>query len=173
MRHPLFQFIYCPVCGEKAFEENNEKSKKCTSCGFIYYFNPSAAVACFIRNHAGEILIAKRAYEPAKGTYDLPGGFVDMYENAEETVTREIKEETGLTINTCRYLFSLPNIYPYKGFDVHTLDLYYECTVESFEHMVPQDDVSALLVLRPENLNPEDFGLLSIRKAVQLYNQRV
>lgn len=173
MRHPLHQFIYCPVCGEKTFEENNEKSKKCTSCGFVYYFNPSAAVACFIRNHAGEILIAKRAYEPAKGTYDLPGGFVDMHENAEETVTREIKEETGLTINTCRYLFSLPNIYPYKGFDVHTLDLYYECTVESFEHMTPQDDVSALLVLRPENLNPEDFGLLSIRKAVQLYNQRV
>ncbi|HCC86103.1 MAG TPA: DNA mismatch repair protein MutT, partial [Porphyromonadaceae bacterium] len=44
MNHPLHQFHYCPRCGSAAFAEHNEKSKKCAECGFIYYFNSSAAV---------------------------------------------------------------------------------------------------------------------------------
>ena len=43
MKHPLAQFLYCPECGSPHFEVNNEKSKKCTDCGFVYYFNPSSA----------------------------------------------------------------------------------------------------------------------------------
>ena len=41
MEHPLAQFLYCPECGSSHFEVNNEKSKKCADCGFVYYFNPS------------------------------------------------------------------------------------------------------------------------------------
>ena len=52
MNHPLHQFIYCPKCGANTFIERNEKAKQCTTCGFVYYFNPSSAVACFIRNTA-------------------------------------------------------------------------------------------------------------------------
>ena len=79
MRHPLYQFQFCPVCGAKAFVEHNEKAKKCMACGFVYYFNPSSAVACFIKNAKGELLLVRRGKEPAKGTLDLPGGFVDMF----------------------------------------------------------------------------------------------
>ena len=85
--------------------ERNEKAKQCTTCRFVYYFNPSSAVACFIRNSKGELLLVRRAKEPAKGTLDLPGGFVDMYESAEDAAHREVKEETGLDIAGCRYLF--------------------------------------------------------------------
>ena len=42
MEHPLNQFKYCPKCGSAAFEIHNEKSKQCTDCGFVYYFNPSS-----------------------------------------------------------------------------------------------------------------------------------
>ena len=169
MKHPLHQFIFCPVCGEKTFVENNEKSKICSSCGFVYYFNPSSSVACFIRNPQGEILIARRAKEPAKGTLDLPGGFVDRFETGEDAAKREIHEETGLIIDNTLYLFSLPNIYLYKGFEVHTLDLYYECIVPTFEGVIPQDDVSELIVMKLEQLTPEAFGLDSIQKAVHIY----
>lgn len=105
MSHPLHQFTYCPKCGARTFVERNEKAKQCTTCGFVYYFNPSSAVACFIRNSKGELLLVRRAKEPAKGTLDLPGGFVDMYESAEDAAHREVKEETGLDIAGCRYLF--------------------------------------------------------------------
>ena len=169
MLHPLHQFVYCPKCGAKTFIEQNEKAKKCTTCGFVYYFNPSSAVACFIRNAKGELLLVRRAKDPAKGTLDLPGGFVDMHESAEEAARREVKEETGLDITDCRYLFSIPNIYSYCGFDVHTVDMFFECRTESFEKAKAEDDAAEIVIIPREELKPEDFGLTSIRKAVSIY----
>ena len=96
MKHPLAQFLYCPECGSPHFEVNNEKSKKCTDCGFVYYFNPSSATVALILNEKKELLVCRRAKEPAKGTLDLPGGFIDMNETGEEGVGREVWEETGL-----------------------------------------------------------------------------
>ena len=51
--HVLEKFQYCPVCGSKHFVEQNEKSKRCESCGFEYFLNPSSAVAAFILNDKG------------------------------------------------------------------------------------------------------------------------
>jgi ADP-ribose pyrophosphatase YjhB (NUDIX family) len=173
MHHPLQAFAYCPVCGSKTFAPRNEKAGQCAECGFIYYSNPSAAVACFIRNrNTGELLLVRRAKEPACGTLDLPGGFADMHETAEEAVGREVKEETGLSTGNCRYLFSLPNIYPYGGISVHTLDLFFECDVEHFSNARAADDAAAIVVLHPQALNPGDFGLHSIRKAVSIYRDK-
>ncbi len=173
MAHPLSQFIYCPVCGHRTFVENNTKSKRCTNCGFVYYFNPSAAVACFIRNKEGELLLVRRGKEPVKGTLDLPGGFTDCYETAEEAAFREVREETGLRLERCRYLFSLPNIYLYSGFNVHTMDLFYECYVADFAGAKAADDAAELFILRPEALSPAAFGLESVRKAVAKYKESV
>lgn len=168
-KHPLHQFAYCPVCGAQTFTRRNEKAKQCTTCGFVYYFNPSAAVACFIRNAKGELLLVRRAKEPAKGTLDLPGGFVDMHENAEEAARREIREETGLETGPCRYLFSLPNLYPYSGFEVHTLDLFFAFDVENFDAAAPADDAAEIVVRAPQALRPDEFGLISVRRAVARY----
>ena len=55
--HVLEKFKYCPVCGSEHFEEQNAKSKCCENCGFEYYLNPSAAVAAFILNRKGELLV--------------------------------------------------------------------------------------------------------------------
>lgn len=125
MEHPLEKFAYCPICGSKHFIINNFKSKRCESCGFVYYANPCAATAAFIVNDRQEMLVVRRAKEPAKGTLDLPGGFVDMYETAEEGMRREIKEETGLEVDHIEYLFSSPNVYMYSGLGVHTIDMDY------------------------------------------------
>lgn len=103
--HPLELFKYCPKCGSSHFEIHNEKSKHCADCGFTYYFNSSAATVAFILNHRNELLVCRRGKEPAKGTLDLPGGFIDMHETGEEGVAREVKEETGLAVTEARYLF--------------------------------------------------------------------
>jgi len=167
--HPLQSFRYCPVCGSEHFVENNFKSKKCEQCGFVYYFNSSSATAIFITNKAGELLVVRRAKDPAKGSLDLPGGFVDMYETAEECMIREVKEETGLLISNPEYLFSLPNIYRYSGFDVHTVDMFFKYSVDNFNGLIAGDDAESLLFIEKSKINPDKFGLNSIRKAVNTW----
>ena len=125
--HPLALFKYCPKCGSAHFLENNEKSKRCLDCGFVYYFNPSAATVAFILNQKEELLVCRRGKEPAKGTFDLSGGFLDMYETGEQGIAREVLEETGLEVTETNYLFSIPNTYLYSGFLVHTLDQFFLC----------------------------------------------
>jgi len=167
--HPLHQFKYCPKCGSDQFVEHNFKSKICDACGFVYYFNASASTAAFILNAKNELLTVRRAKEPVKDTLDLPGGFVDIYETAEEAIIREVKEETGLTVENPELLFTLPNIYPYSGFEVHTVDLFFFCKVDNFFHLNAADDAAEILIIPEKKLRPEDFGLDSIRKAVEIW----
>jgi ADP-ribose pyrophosphatase YjhB (NUDIX family) len=48
--------------------------------------------------HQSKILIVKRANEPAKGLWSVPGGVVELGEHLHEAVKREVKEETGLEV---------------------------------------------------------------------------
>ncbi len=164
--HPLSQFKFCPKCGSSAFHEHNFKSKACTNCGFVYYFNCSSSTAAFIKDTNGRLLAVRRAKEPAKGTLDLPGGFVDMDETTEEAMEREILEETGLQVAHLHYLFSIPNRYMYSEFEVHTVDMFFECLIDDFSHAKADDDASEIVFLYPNEINPSDFGLESIRKAI-------
>ncbi len=164
--HPLSQFAFCPKCGSSHFEENNVKSKKCLLCGFVYYFNPSSATVAFILNEKNELLVCRRGKEPQKGTLDLPGGFIDMYETAEEGVMREVLEETSLQVVKAIYLFTLPNIYIYSGFPVHTLDMFFLCEVRDCSSFDAKDDVADSFFLPLDKINPDDFGLDSVRKGL-------
>lgn len=164
--HPLDLFKYCPKCGSSHFEIRNEKAKKCADCGFTYYFNPSAATVAFILNKQNELLVCRRGKEPAKGTLDLSGGFVDMFETGEEGVTREVHEETGLQVVEAKYLFSLPNTYPYSGFLVHTLDQFFLCRVSDDSSLQAMDDVADSFWVPLDKVNPDEFGLDSVRKGV-------
>lgn len=164
--HPLELFKYCPKCGSVHFEIRNEKAKKCADCGFVYYFNSSAATVAFIQNEWEELLVCRRAKDPAKGTLDLPGGFIDMFETGEQGVAREVMEETGLKVAGTEYLFSLPNTYLYSGFLVHTLDLFYLCKVENDSRIQAMDDVAESFWMPLDRIRPEDFGLDSVREGV-------
>lgn len=153
----------------RTFDINNEKSKRCADCGFVYYFNPSAATVALIMNERNELLVCRRAKDPAKGTLDLPGGFIDMAETGEEGVTREVKEETGMEVKKAEYLFSLPNIYVHSGFTVHTLDLFFRCSVADTLHYKAMDDAADVFFLPLKDIHTGDFGLGSIRKGLEIF----
>lgn len=163
--HPFASFKYCPRCGGE-FQINNEKSSQCASCGFVYYFNPSAATIAVIINDKNELLVCRRAKEPAKGTLDLPGGFCDMYESAEEGVAREVLEEIGRKVTHAEYLFSLPNTYLYSGFLVHTIDSFFRCKIDSYDTISAHDDVAECLWMPLHEVTPDDFGLDSVREGI-------
>jgi NADH pyrophosphatase NudC (nudix superfamily) len=165
-------FTHCPVCGSSKFIQNNVKSMRCESCGFVFYINASAAVAAFIQNERGDLLVCKRGKEPVKGTLDLPGGFIDDNESAEQALNREIKEELEAKVTKSTYLFSLPNEYEYSGFTVPTLDLFFVCTLKSIKNLKPSDDVEDCFFIPLNEINPQLFGLNSVRKAVGMFLEK-
>ena len=167
--HPLELFRYCPECGSAAFHVKDEKAKCCDSCGFVYYFNSSAATVAFILNSKNELLVCRRAKEPKKDTLDLAGGFIDRFETAEEGVAREVMEETGLEVVEAIFQFSLPNTYLYTGFLVHTLDLFFLCRVKDDTCLKAMDDVADSRWVPLADINPEEFGLDSVREGVRRF----
>ena len=167
--HVLDKFRYCPVCGSKHFEVDTPKSKRCSNCGFEFFLNPSSATAAFVLNDKGELLVERRKQEPGRGTLDLPGGFCDIGETTEQGVLREIKEETGLELEAPEYLFSLPNIYRYSGFDVPTMDSFFLFRVPSGLEVQAGDDAAELMWIALPDIHTEQFGLRSIRRALHRF----
>lgn len=166
-KHPLAFFHFCPHCGSPRFEENDARSKRCADCGFTLYHNASAATVAVILNPRGELLVARRANEPARGTLDLPGGFVDAGESVEAGCLREVKEETGAEAEIVRFLFSLPNTYLFSGFEVHTVDSFFLVRLKSdWQEVRANDDAAALMWIPLSGINPDEFGLFSIRRGV-------
>jgi len=162
----ISQFRLCPRCGRDAIERHSKKSVRCPACGFLFFFNTAAAVVALITDPEGRLLVTKRSFDPAQGTLDLPGGFVDAHETAEEALSREIREEINLEISSLRYLFSVPNIYDYAGVRYHTMDLAFACEASDLNMLRPGDEVAEIIFLRPEELDVNAFGLKSMREVI-------
>ena len=65
-----------------------------------------AVVFGYAKSEGVSILLVKRKYEPFKNTWALPGGFVQEEESLEQAVVRELKEETGITVNYLEQLYT-------------------------------------------------------------------
>ncbi len=61
---------------------------------------PNAASVALVRD--GKVLLIKRAYDPYKGLWTLPGGRLEPGESIEQCAIREIVEEIGVTIRNPR-----------------------------------------------------------------------
>ena len=57
---------------------------------------PALATDCVVFDPAGRVLLIKRKYEPFKGQFALPGGFVEIGETVADACRRELREETGI-----------------------------------------------------------------------------
>ena len=169
---PIKIFRYCPKCGCQDFIPDSEKSLKCNSCSFRYFINMNAAVAAIIRNDDGKILFTIRKHAPSAGMLDLPGGFVDLGETAENALVREIEEELNLKIDKLEFAGTITNKYVYAGIEYQTLDMVFNCSVESFENIQVADDVSGYVFRNPATVGSEEIGLDSIREIVKKISKK-
>ncbi|MCJ7774642.1 MAG: NUDIX hydrolase, partial [Desulfobacterales bacterium] len=71
---------------------------KCLDCGFVQYNNPAPAAGVLILDDLGQILLVKRAFQPYRGTWVIPSGYIEYDEDIRSTAVRELKEETGLDV---------------------------------------------------------------------------
>lgn len=161
------RFHFCPICGSKRFCQDSEKSLHCSDCGFELFLNPAAATVAVIIDNKGRLLVVRRRRDPARGTLDLPGGFCDVGESAEDGVRREVMEETGLSVGKVTFLFSQPNSYRFSGLDIPTTDLFFLCHVTSTVEPHAMDDAEEVIWMLIDKLNPADFGLNSIREGIK------
>jgi len=168
--HPKHHFKYCPVCGNSTTKYHDKEGfVYCENCGFQFFINAASAVAAIILDDQDRILFTRRAKAPAAETLDLPGGFVDVSESAEEALKREIKEELDLELSSIDYFTSQPNTYTYNGITYFTLDLTYICRAQDFEKLKARDDISGYVFLKPDEIEISRIGLESIKAIVQRY----
>ena len=114
MMHEEVEFRYCPVCGgtlhSRTLKPEEPDRLVCSKCDFVFYLDPKV-VACSIVEMDGRIVLLKRAIDPQKGKWVLPGGYVDRGEEVKAAALRETEEECGLKIRTKELL----GLYSYPG----------------------------------------------------------
>jgi 8-oxo-dGTP diphosphatase len=92
-------FKFCPLCATKLESRLIDSKERpiCPSCGWIYFPDPKVAVVVVILKEKS-VLLTRRIFEPYKGCWSLPGGFVDAYEDPVNAAERECLEETSLQV---------------------------------------------------------------------------
>ena len=98
---------YCGKCGHPMDFDKKERAMRCPHCSNIVYPKISPAVIVGVTNDKGQILVTKYARGHYQ-SYALVAGYYEIGETIEETVKREVKEETGLDVTDIQYYKSQP-----------------------------------------------------------------
>ena len=111
MRHWRDRHRFCSVCGgENAFVRAGWLGR-CTRCGAEHYPRTDPAVIVAITD--GERLLLGRQAGWPEHRYSTLAGFVEPGESLEQTIVREVREESGVHVLRSRYLASQP--WPFPG----------------------------------------------------------
>lgn len=136
----LHGWRFCPRC--RSGLEAGEGRVDCPVCGFTAYANP-APTACAVCTDGDRVLLVRRAGEPYRGFWDLPGGFVNEDEHPLECIRRELFEETGLEVEPEAFLGVWVDRYSEDDSGPATLNLYWIARVVGGEPRAA-DDVTEL-----------------------------
>lgn len=114
---------HCSQCGGpvelRVPAGDNRPRHVCPACHTVHYQNPRLIVGC-IPQWQGQILLCRRAIEPAYGRWTLPAGFLELGEGTADGAAREATEEACIEVDIGP-LFSLIDV-PHIG-QVHMLYL--------------------------------------------------
>lgn len=96
---------FCPYCGNILINRihSGRLRPTCPACDWVFFPDPKVAVAVLVKKE-DQVLLVQRLYDPKKGFWSLPSGFVDAGEDPKQAAVRECREETGLGIKAIRLL---------------------------------------------------------------------
>ena len=96
---------HCGKCGDILIFDEKERALRCPKCGNVIYprINPAVIVGVI----KGDTILLTR-YRRGYGHNALVAGFTEIGETLEETVQREVMEETGIKVKNIRYYKSQP-----------------------------------------------------------------
>ncbi len=103
---------FCGRCGEPTGPHPRERARWCGRCNMPWYPRIAPCIITVIRRD-DRFLLAKSS-RVTRNFYSLIAGFVEPGESLEQTVAREVKEETGLEVDNIRYQGSQPWPFPHQ-----------------------------------------------------------
>jgi ADP-ribose pyrophosphatase YjhB (NUDIX family) len=88
---------FCLACGRELETRDigGTPRRACPSCSFVHWGDYSIGVGALVMRE-GKVLLVRRAQEPGRGYWTNPGGYAEQLERIDETVCREVLEETGV-----------------------------------------------------------------------------
>ena len=145
---------FCGCCGRPLEQDHKERMLRCSSCSNMVYprINPAVIVAV---TNGSKLLMTKYAGREYTN-YALVAGFTEIGESIEETVRREVMEETGIQVKNITYYKSLPWAM------TSTLLMGFFCELDGDDtlHMDEEELSLAVWMERDEiTANDEDFSL--------------
>jgi ADP-ribose pyrophosphatase YjhB (NUDIX family) len=144
---------WCPRCANEL--RGDERRVECAHCGFVAYPSSKPTAGALCEDEAGRVLLVRRAHEPFKGRWDIPGGFLEEGEHPLDGLRRELSEETGLEIEPREFVGIWMDRYGGDSTAEATLNLYWTARVLGGEAQ-PADDVDDLRWFAPDELPGND-----------------
>jgi NAD+ diphosphatase len=110
MMNLTVQNKFCGACGGEMRDHETDRARVCGACGRVVYCSMSPAVIVAVERD-GALLMGHGVNFP-KGRYSVLAGFVEPGETLEETVAREIYEESRVRVRNVTYFGSQPWPFP-------------------------------------------------------------
>jgi NAD+ diphosphatase len=145
---------FCGACGAPTRAAETERARVCERCGLAHY--PRLAPSMIVAVERDECLLLARAPHFPRGIYSVLAGFVEPGESVEETVAREVREETSIEVTDIRYFASQPWPYP------HSLMLGFQARWRSGEIRVDGREIEDAGWFRADAMPPNFPGNVSI-----------
>lgn len=98
---------YCGRCGKEMARSETERALQCPHCKNLLYPKICPVVIVAVRN-GDRLLLTKYKGRPEVPFYALVAGFAEIGERIEDTVAREVMEETGVRVKNLHFYKSQP-----------------------------------------------------------------
>ena len=95
---------YCGICGCATTLDDNGQILICEQCSHQFFPRINPCVIMLVTR--GEEILLARSARFRSGYYSCLAGFVEIGETPEQTVLREVREETGVEVENIRYVES-------------------------------------------------------------------
>ena len=103
---------FCGRCGATMQSHAQDRAQECPKCGYLIY--PILAPAVIVAVEKGDSLLLARSPHFQPNMMSVVAGFVEPGETLEQTVAREVLEETGIRVKNIRYFGSQPWPFPHS-----------------------------------------------------------
>jgi 8-oxo-dGTP diphosphatase len=129
--------MHCPSCGSVLAAD---PPITCETCGAQIWADAKPCACALVTKEDGQLLLIKRASEPWKGYWDIPGGFCNPSEHPIAAAERETLEETGLSVRVTSFVGIWLARYDDPATDKlpkETMDIFYEADLVGSERADP------------------------------------